>query len=73
MNEVFINVKGTEIEDLFEKDLVSIDDLVSIIIDLQSDKKILEEEFENFKQNVKDNYKQTSVSEQVGIYDEDFI
>lgn len=38
MNEVLINVKGLEIEDLFkDKDLVSVEELVSKLVDMQYD------------------------------------
>lgn len=39
------------------KDLISIDDLLSTIEELDADYEHLKEEFDDFKQNVEDNYK----------------
>lgn len=44
MEEVYINVKGLVIEDLFEKDLVSVDDLVAKLEEQMYDIEELEEE-----------------------------
>ena len=38
------------------KDLISIDDLLSTIEELDADYEHLKEEFDDFKQNVEDNY-----------------
>lgn len=48
-------------------------DLFDILDDLYSDYDYLKEEFEEFKRDVDDNYRPISVSEQVGITDNDFI
>lgn len=47
MEEIYINVKGTVIEKLFEKDLVSVDDLVTKIEDQMYDIEELKEEIDN--------------------------
>lgn len=39
------------------KDLISINDLLSTIEELDADYEHLKEEFDDFKQNVEDNYK----------------
>lgn len=39
------------------KDLISIDDLLCTIEELDADYEHLKEEFDDFKQNVEDNYK----------------
>lgn len=44
MEEVFINVKGLTIEDLFKKDVVSVDDLVAKLEEQMYDIEELEEE-----------------------------
>lgn len=77
--------RSTEIQDikiesewnignLVKKDVsYSWNDLFDIIDNLYSDYEYLKEEFEEFKQDVEDNYKRIPVSEQVGISDNDFI
>ena len=44
MEEVYINVKGLTIEDLFKKDVVSVDDLVAKLEEQMYDIEELEEE-----------------------------
>lgn len=44
MEDVFINVKGLTIEDLFKKDVVSVDDLVAKLEEQMYDIEELEEE-----------------------------
>lgn len=44
MEEVFINVKGLTIEDLFKKDVVSVNDLVAKLEEQMYDIEELEEE-----------------------------
>ena len=44
MEEVYIDVKGTIIENLFKKDLVSVDDLVAKLEEQMYDIEELEEE-----------------------------
>ena len=48
-------------------------ELVSIIEDLICEVDRLEEEIEDMKQDIQDNYKPIPVAEQVGISDRDFI
>ena len=44
MEEVFINVKGLTIENLFKKDVVSVDDLVAKLEEQMNDIEELKEE-----------------------------
>lgn len=50
MEEVYIKVKGTVIEKLFEKDLVSVDDLVAKIEDQMYDIEELKEKIDDMKE-----------------------
>ena len=43
MEEVFVNVKGLTIEDLFKKDAVSVDDLVAELEELMFENEDLKE------------------------------
>lgn len=48
------------------KDLITIDELISEYEELWDDYNRLEEQFEDFKQDVNDNYKPISQAEQIG-------
>lgn len=50
-------------------DLASIDDLIGVIEDLKDDLDYLQEKYDDFKQDVEDNYKIISQREAIG-YDE---
>lgn len=69
MNDVYINTKefgGWFKEKYFkDKDFYSIDELLSIIEDLDDELEITKEKFEDYKQYVESNYKELSYSEQV--------
>lgn len=49
------------------------DDVISLLEDLVGKYRTLEEELENTKQDLEDNYRPVPISEQVGISDRDFI
>ena len=49
------------------------DDVISLLEDLVGKYRTLEEELENNKQDLEDNYRPIPVAEQVGISDRDFI
>ncbi len=50
MSEVFINVKGLEIEELFGTDIVTVEDLVSKLIDMNIENNMLNEENTDLKE-----------------------
>ena len=52
-----------------DKDFYSIDELIAIIEDLDAELEHTKDEFEDFKNDVEDNYKFVGMKEQVG-YDE---
>ena len=51
-------------------DLASIDDLIGVIEDLRSDLDILQDEYDDFKKQVEDNYKPLSQAELIGWSEE---
>lgn len=51
----------------------TINDLFEIIDDLVWQKNKLQEEYDDYKQNVEDNYRFVGMSEQVGIDNSDFL
>lgn len=54
------------------KDLVSVNDLIDVIEQLDSDLESVKEEFEEYKQNVDENYRQVSYASQVDYNPNDF-
>ena len=75
MENVMINLEGYDwLKRLFDgKDLVSIEDMIELIDELQYDRDYIKEEFEDYKNYVADNYKPIPYGEQVDISDKDFI
>lgn len=73
MENIFIKVDEIPlslVEQYFNnKDLVSIDNLISTLDNVVYELRCLQDDYENFKQEVEDNYKPISQREQIG-YDE---
>lgn len=57
----------------FKGNFVPVVSLLTMIDDLLIELHEREEQIEDIKQDIQDNYKRTPVSEQVGISDKDFI
>lgn len=62
-------IVGYEIEPMTLEE----DDVIGLLEDLVGKYRTLEEELENTKQDLEDNYRPIPVAEQVGISDRDFI
>ena len=56
-----------------DKDFYSIDELIGIIEDLDSDVERLEEKVKDLEYDIQENYRPIPYSEMVGISDSDFI
>ncbi len=70
MNEIYIKTADLP-KWLFEKhfknkDLISLEDLICEFENVSDELGCLQDEFENFKQEVNDNYKPISLQEQIG-------
>lgn len=71
---VDLRIQNKWIREAFEnKDIVSIEDMITKIEDLLDELDSVKEEYKDFKYNVECNYKQISNEEQLGISDSDFI
>lgn len=73
MDQLYINLKDMNecftkryLQDEFKKDLVSVDELIGLIEDLKGEYDYLEEQYEDLKRDMEDNYKPISVEEQIG-------
>lgn len=73
MKEVYIIVKGLEVEELFNKDLVSVDELCEKIIELKMENDRLEERIEDLENNLKDNYRPIDNYSLYGVSEKEFI
>lgn len=68
-----IVMKDYDLKSFKEKDVYTWDEILDIIQDLESEKFRLEEELEDLKQDMEENYKRIPVNEQYEIYDHDFV
>lgn len=55
-----------------KKDILSIEDLLVVLEELYADKERIEEEYEDFKRQVEDNYEPISPYEMYGVSERDF-
>lgn len=69
MENVFIKREELNkwIAKYFKEDLVSIDDILRVLEDLEFELDSLKEEFEDYKQMVEDNYKPISAYSMYGV------
>ena len=68
-----IVMKEYDLKSFKEKDVYTWDEILDIIQDLESEKFRLEEELEDLKQDMEENYKKIPVNEQYEVFDDDFI
>lgn len=59
-------------KDVIGSNFTSINDLLAIIDDLKYELNHLQEEFDDYKEYVKDNYKELSQAELIGFNERDF-
>ena len=72
MGEILVNTKQYGIDCLREKDLWTVEELLDKIADLESDNHSLQEKFDDYKQNIEDNYEQVSPYKMYGVSESDF-
>ena len=72
MGEILVNTKQYGIDCLREKDLWSVEELLDKLADLESANHSLQEEFDDYKQNIEDNYESVSPYKMYGISESDF-
>lgn len=68
-----IVMKEYNLKSFKEKDVYSWNEILDIIQDLESEKFRLEEELEDLKQDMEENYKKIPANEQYEVFDDDFI
>lgn len=74
MENVFIKREELNkwIAKYFKEDLVSIDDILRVLENLEFELDSLKEEFDDYKQMVADNYKPISASSMCGVSENEF-
>lgn len=75
MENIYIDMReqGHTLSNYFKnKDLVSVEDILTEFEQVIDDKEALQEKFDDFKRDVEDNYKPISYAEQVGFNERDF-
>lgn len=80
MVETTFNIKNTDIADLFNKDLITVEDMVNKILELYNEKQKLEYENEDLRDELRsqeqikeDFYTPKSAYEVYGVSERDFI
>ena len=80
MDQIYINIKDLGdcylkkyLEEKFKKDLVSVDDLLTLTEDVIYDLENLKDEYRDLQQDLEENYRPIPYAEQVEVYDSDFI
>ena len=68
-----IVMKEYNLKSFKEKDVYTWDEILDIIQNLESEKFRLEEELEDLKQDMEENYKKIPANEQYEVFDDDFI
>ena len=68
-----IVMKDYNLQSFKEKDIYTWNEILDIIQDLESEKFRLEEELEDLKQDMEENYKKIPANEQYEVFDDDFI
>lgn len=72
MNDIFTTVPNTScFKSIFNKDFVSVEELWGAIEELYFDKEHIQEEFDDYKEYVRENYNLKSNSEITGDLDDD--
>ena len=72
MGEILVNTKQYGIDCLREKDLWTVEELLDKIADLESDNHSLQEEFDDYIQNITDNYEPVNPYKMYGVSESDF-
>ena len=75
MDEVYIDIRKENawIRKYFNTDFVSIETLLATIEDLDGEVDHWKEKYQDLEEDLRDNYRPIPYSEQVCVYDRDFI
>lgn len=71
--ELLVDISDLSLANYFEKDQVTITDLLEAIDDLKYENEIIKERLEHIEQDIEDNYRPIEKKEQYDISEGDFI
>lgn len=66
MDDLCVKVKGQWFENLFDKDWVSVEEIIEKLELAIDERDYYKQELEDFKQDVEDNYRPLTFREQIG-------
>lgn len=74
MENIYVDMRkqGAILYNRFHKDFVSVEDVLTELEEVIDDMEALQEEFDNYKEYVKDNYRELSQAELIGYNERDF-
>ena len=73
MEQIMINLEDNFYRRYFDKDVVTLEEVLRKVEDLDDEIEYLKEAYVRLEEDVNENYRAIPVSEQVGISDRDFI
>lgn len=73
MEDIYINLEDKISRKFFDKDFVSVNEVLDKLSELEDERDNLKEELNNLKQNLEENYRPIPQSQLNGISDRDFI
>ena len=73
MEKILINLEEDFHRKYFKKDIVSLEEILEKLEELDDEVEYIKEAYERLEEDVKENYRPIPVSEQYGISDRDFI
>ena len=73
MEKIMINLEDNFYRRYFDKDVVTLDEVLRKVEDLDDEIEYLKEAYVRLEEDVRENYRAIPVSEQYGISDRDFI
>lgn len=74
MKDIYVKINCKVLEDLFpNKDFINLEEIIKKLEDIKIEKEIIEEELQDLKQDINDNFKRIEKKSQYEIYDYDFI
>lgn len=73
MDKILINLEENFCRKYFDKDIVTIDEVLDRMIELDEEVDQIKEAYRELEEDIKENYRPIPISEQVGVSERDFI
>lgn len=72
MDNVYVNLEDDYCRRFFKSNFVTVEEILEMLVELDDKRDALEEELEELRQDLEENYRPIPVSERLGIDDRDF-